>query len=112
MILRSIVDAPAKAVITFIKTLNDASTLCFGAAVACFLVGAIGWIVNWFVAGATTLHGFLVVAVFYFMLGVIKLFEKEAASSPGLDKNCDFKERASAPIQELQAKVKRLESAA
>jgi len=112
MILRSIVNAPAKTVVTFIGTLNDGSKLCFGAAVACCLVGAMGWTVNYFVAGATMLHGLLVVAVFYFTLGVIKLFEKETANHTGIDKHCDSIERESAPIQEMQPKVKRLDSAA
>jgi hypothetical protein len=49
--------------------------LCFGAAIVCFLLGAIGWVANQIAPGATSLHGLLVVSVFYFGLSVVRMLK-------------------------------------
>jgi hypothetical protein len=81
MVLRSIANRVVKVTGNLTRPLSDASKLCFGAAAGCFVVGAAGWIVNFLEPGITLLHGLLVVAVFYFALGVSKLFEKQAGDS-------------------------------
>ena len=64
------------------KNLSDETKLCFGAAIGCFVVGALGWLVNFVRPEATLLHGLLVVAGFYFSLGSVK-FLKSSASEAG-----------------------------
>jgi len=81
MVLRSITGRIVEAVGHSTRPLNDASKLCFGAAAGCLVVGAVGWIVNSLEPGTTMLHGLFTVAVFYFALGVIKLFAKQADDS-------------------------------
>ena len=62
------------------KKLNDDTTLCFGAAAGCFVVGALGWLVNWVQPDTTLLHGLLVVAGFYCFLGVVSLLKSASTS--------------------------------
>lgn len=66
------------------KKLNDESKLCLGAAVGCFLVGTVGWLVNLVAPETTTLHGLLVVAVFYSAIGFLSLFKKPTAETQSL----------------------------
>lgn len=90
MIFKSLWDFTMKSIATYAETINDASRLCFGAAISCFVVGTMGWIANYFVEGTTMLHGLLVVAVFYFLLGVVNLFEKQSNVSKTLEQKCNF----------------------
>lgn len=110
--LYSTLNSAFKAVIKYAKTFNDASRLCFGAATICFGIGAIAWIVNFFVAGTTMLDGLLVVAVFYFALGVIKLFEKQTENPNIADQRWDVDEQTLASQRELMSKTEQLETAA
>ncbi len=61
--------------------LNDESKLCFGAAAGCFVIGIIGWLINLALPETTLLHGLLVVAGFYCVLGVVNIFKAVAAPS-------------------------------
>jgi len=112
MVLQSVKNTIGKAVAAYAKRLNDASKLCFGAAAGCFIVGMFGWIVNFFAAETTMLHGLLVVAAFYFALGVIKLFEKRAGYSHGIDLACDVNNQLLPTERDLRPEEKRLDPAA
>ena len=112
MILSSITNTTGKAVAAYAKRLNDVSKLCFGAAVGCFIVGMLGWIVNFFAAESTMLHGLLVVATFYFALGVIKLFEKRAGYPNSIAPTCEFNDQLQSPERDLRTEEKRLDPAA
>ena len=99
-------------IVSYAKTLNDASRLCFGASASCFVVGTLGWIVNFLAAGTTMLHGLLVVAVFYFLLGVINLFEKQTNIPESIEQKSDFDDHALPNDKDLTSEEKRLEAAA
>ncbi|MCA9124171.1 MAG: hypothetical protein H6822_02295 [Planctomycetaceae bacterium] len=71
-------DSIRDAVDSFGKYINDESKLCFGAAVGCFVIGTTAWLVNLVAPQTTTLHGLLVVAVFYAATGTISLFKRPA----------------------------------
>ena len=98
-------------VITKTKRLNVESKLCFSAALACFILGAAGWIINYFAADTTRLHGLLVVAVFYSMLGVINLLRGAMSNSTKLDSHIAM-QRPVATNGEIQTELKKFESAA
>jgi len=110
--LHSVAKSSIAIVVSYAKSLNDASKLCFGAAAGCFIVGMFGWTVNFFAAETTMLHGLLVVAAFYFGLGVIKLFEKRAGYPHGIDPACDFNNQLFPTERDLQPEEKRLDPAA
>jgi len=112
MVLRSIANRVVEAAINLTRPLNDACKLCFGAAAGCFVVGAAGWIVNFLEPGITLLHGLLVVAVFYFTLGVSKLFEKQAGDSHELGPVRDVTAPLPTPEEDVQRKIKQQKTAA
>ena len=68
--------------------LNDECKLCFGAAAGCFVIGIIGWLINLALPETTLLHGLLVVAGFYCVLGVANIF-KTATAHSGNDSTVD-----------------------
>jgi len=98
-------------VITKTKRLNIESKLCFNAALACFVLGAAGWIINYFAPDTTRLHGLLVVAVFYSMLGAINLLRGAMSNSTKLDSHTTMQRPVAANV-ETQAELKKFESAA
>ncbi len=53
--------------------LSAEAKLCFGAAGGCFVLGMIGYAINALATTETTLSAFLVISVFYLMLGVVSL---------------------------------------
>lgn len=67
------------------KKLNAESKLCFGAAAGCFVIGAGGWLINLARPGSTKLHGLLVVAAFYAVVGGVKLFHKSATDAQPME---------------------------
>lgn len=83
------------------RTLSDESKLSFGAAAGCFVIGAVGWLVNLARPETTLLHGLLVVAGFYCFLGVVNLYkastnEDAAADGRHVVESNTFRPRASA----------------
>ena len=70
------------------KMLGNESELCFGAAAGCFIVGAVGWLVNLVQPDTTLLHGLLVVAGFYGFLGVVSLFKRPAPTEEAVHQTC------------------------
>lgn len=67
------------------RKFNDESKLCFGAAAGCFVIGAVGWLVNLVQPETTLLHGLLVVAGFYGFLGVVSLFKPSTSTADAMD---------------------------
>ncbi len=66
------------------KQFNDESKLCFGAAVGCLVVGALGWLINYAAPETTTLHGLLVVGVFYSARGTLSLLKRPTKETESL----------------------------
>jgi hypothetical protein len=58
-----------------LSSLSAETKLCFGAAGGCAIIGSGGYAVNALTTTETTLSAFLVISVFYVMLGVISLFK-------------------------------------
>lgn len=98
------------AIIRCVKKLNDESKLCFGAAAGCFVVGAGGWLVNLALPESTLLHGLLVVAAFYSVVGGVKLFQKSATDAQPMDNRIGAGSNASTSPKKPAAK--QLKSAA
>jgi hypothetical protein len=75
---------PIKNQASSIAGLGELSTeakLCFGAAGGCFVLGLVGYVINALSNTETTMSAFLVISVFYFMLGVISLIKGRASES-------------------------------
>ena len=55
--------------------INKDAKLSFCAAIGCFGIGIFGWIINLIRPGSTSLHAFLIVCGFYFVLGLAIWFK-------------------------------------
>lgn len=57
-----------------LRALSAETKLCFGAAGGCFAIGIVAYVINALTTAGTTLSAFLVISAFYFMLGVMSVF--------------------------------------
>lgn len=66
--------------------ISPESRVSFWAAIACLIVGGVGWLINYLAPGSTQLGALAVVGCFYLLSGVISLKTKvEARPSQSTD---------------------------
>ena len=64
-----------------LSQLTSEQQLCFSAAVCCMVLGTIGWGINYFNPGATSLDAMLVVGVFYLFNAGLAAWKNRASES-------------------------------
>ena len=84
--------------VTSLASPTSEQQLCFAAAICCTAAGVIGWVINQFNSGSTSLDALLVVGAFYFFNGAVAAWRNRPGHDAALTVTTD-RQADSTPVE-------------